>query len=107
MIRANQGHSVLVDVELEKKMPPDVLWHGTGEKYVALIKEQGLLPKSRLYVHLSGDYNTAINVGSRHGIPAVYEVETAKMTKDGYEFYQAVNGVWLTLHVPAKYLKKL
>ena len=63
-IRANQGHSVDVDVELEKAVPPSVLYHGTGEKFVASIDETGLLPKSRLYVHLSSDYNTAVTVGS-------------------------------------------
>ena len=106
LIRANQGHSIPVDVELEQKLPPDILWHGTGEKYVASIDEQGLLPKSRLYVHLSGDYETAVKVGSRHGKPVVYEVNTRQMQADGYVFYQSVNGVWLTKHVPVKYLKK-
>ena len=95
LIRANQGHSIPVDVELEQKLPPDILWHGTGEKYVASIEEQGLLPKSRLYVHL----------GCRHGKPVVYEVNTRQMQADGYVFYQSVNGVWLTKHVPVEYLK--
>lgn len=67
LIRANQGHSISVDVELEEKLPPDILWHGTGEKYVASIDEQGLIAKSRLYVHLSTDVETAKKVGSRHG----------------------------------------
>ena len=65
-----------------------------------------MLPKSRLYVHLSGDYETAVKVGSRHGKPVVYEVNTRQMQADGYVFYQSVNGVWLTKHVPVKYLKK-
>lgn len=107
LIRANQGHSIPVDVELEQKLPPDILWHGTGEKYVASIDEQGLLPKSRLYVHLSGDYDTAVKVGSRHGKPVVYEVNIRQMQADDYVFYQSVNGVWLTKHVPVKYLKKV
>ena len=107
LIRANQGHSIPVDVELEKKCPPDVLWHGTGEKYVASIDEEGLLPKSRLYVHLSGDYDTAVKVGSRHGKPVVYEVHAGQMQRDGYEFFQSVNGVWLIKAVPARYLRKL
>ncbi len=106
LIRANQGHSIPVDVELEQKQPPDILWHGTGEKYVASIDEQGLLPKSRLYVHLSGDYETAVKVGSRHGKLVIYEVNTRQMQADGYVFYRSVNGVWLTKHVPVKYLKK-
>ena len=105
LIRANQGHSIPVDVELEQKLPPDILWHGTGEKYVAAIDEQGLLPKSRLYVHLSGDYETAVKVGSRHGKPIIYEVNTRQMQAAGYVFYQSVNGVWLIKYVPVKYLK--
>ena len=71
LIRANQGHSISVDVELEEKTPPDILWHGTGEKYIASIDAQGLIPKSRLYVHLSSDKETAKKVGSRHGRPVI------------------------------------
>ncbi len=107
LIRANQGHSIDVDVELPKKQPPVILYHGTGEKYVASIDEQGLIPKSRLYVHLSGDEATATIVGSRHGRPVVYEVLANQMYHDGYEFFQSVNGVWLTKAVPVQYLKKL
>ena len=105
-IRANQGHSVQVDVELEEKEPPEILWHGTGEKFVSSIDEQGLIPKSRLYVHLSIDEETATKVGKRHGKPVLYIVETAKMYKDGYKFYLSKNNVWLTKEVPVKYLKK-
>jgi putative RNA 2'-phosphotransferase len=105
-IRANQGHSVDVDVELEKAVPPSVLYHGTGEKFVASIDETGLLPKSRLYVHLSSDYNTAVTVGSRHGRPVVYTVDTERMVKDGFVFFLSRNGVWLTKRVPVEYLKK-
>ncbi len=107
LIRANQGHSIPVDVELKKKAPPKILWHGTGEKYVESILRQGLIPKSRLYVHLSSDYDTAKKVGSRHGRPVVFEVAAGKMLKDGYDFFQSVNKVWLTKSVPVKYLKKL
>ena len=107
LIRANQGHSIPVDVELEEKTPPDVLYHGTGEKYVASIDVQGLIPKSRLYVHLSSDLETAKKVGSRHGKPVIYEVNCRKMTEDGYQFYISANQVWLTKKVPVKYLKKL
>ena len=67
LIRANQGHSIPVDVELEEKEPPEFLYHGTGEKYATSINQQGLIPKSRLYVHLSKDIETAKNVGKRHG----------------------------------------
>ena len=107
LIRANQGHSIDVDVELPKKQPPVILYHGTGEKYVASIDEQGLIPKSRLYVHLSDDEATATVVGSRHGRPVVYEVLASQMYHDGYEFFQSVNGVWLTKSIPVQYLKKI
>ncbi len=107
LIRANQGHSIPVDVELEKKTPPDVLYHGTGEKYVASIDRQGLVPKTRLYVHLSKDVETARNVGSRHGKPVIYEIDAAGMAADNYVFYLSVNGVWLTKSVPIKYMKKI
>ena len=106
LIRANQGHSIPVDVELEEKTPPDILWHGTGEKYVSTIDEQGLIPKSRLYVHLSSDVETAKKVGSRHGKPVIYCVDCRKMTEDGFLFYLSVNKVWLTKAVPPRYLSK-
>jgi putative RNA 2'-phosphotransferase len=104
-IRANQGHSIAVDVELSEQAPPRVLYHGTGEKYVASIEKSGLIPKTRLYVHLSADYETAVTVGARHGKAVVYEVDTAEMAKDGYAFFISENGVWLTKAVPFKYLK--
>ena len=105
LIRANQGHSIPVDVELEKVEPPEYLYHGTGEKYRNSIDQSGLIPKSRLYVHLSGDIDAAINVGKRHGKPIVYKVHSGEMQKDGYEFFRSVNGVWLTKEVPAKFLE--
>lgn len=107
LIRANQGHSIPVDVELEKKVPPAVLWHGTGEKYVLSIEEQGLIPKSRLYVHLSTDFDLAKKVGQRHGKPVIFQVDAERMQKDGYDFFLSLNGVWLTKKVPCEYLKKL
>ena len=106
LIRANQGHSVPVDVELAEKAPPAVLYHGTGEKYVPSINVQGLIPKSRLYVHLSSDMETAKKVGSRHGRPVIYTVNCKSMAEDGYKFYLSINGVWLTKEVPVRYLKK-
>lgn len=106
LIRANQGHSIPVDVELPQAEPPAVLYHGTGEKYVDSIDRQGLLPKSRLYVHLSADEETAVKVGRRHGTPVIYTVDTGAMRRDGYSFYCSVNGVWLTKCVPAQYLRK-
>ena len=107
LIRANQGHSIPVDVELEEKTPPDILWHGTGEKYVASIDAQGLIPKSRLYVHLSSDKETVKKVGSRHGRPVIYEIDCRQMAADGYHFFESANHVWLTKEVPVRYLRKL
>jgi putative RNA 2'-phosphotransferase len=106
LVRANQGHSIPVDVELDEAEPPRELYHGTGEKYVASIDVQGLIRKSRLYVHLSKDSDTAMKVGKRHGKPVVYIVKSGEMYKDGYKFYLSKNGVWLTKEVPAKYLVK-
>ena len=107
LIRANQGHSIPVDVELSEVEPPELLFHGTGKKYVNSILQQGLIPKSRLYVHLSKDIDTAIKVGKRHGIEGVFQVATGQMCRDGYKFYLSVNGVWLTKEVPVKYLQRL
>ena len=106
LIRANQGHSIPVDVELEEVEPPEILYHGTGEKYVASIDEKGLIPKSRLYVHLSPDEDTAKRVGQRHGKPVIYTVKSGEMHRDGISFYRSVNGVWLVKAVPVKYLTK-
>lgn len=103
-IRACQGHSIPVDLELTPVMPPEFLWHGTGEKYVPSIERTGLQPKSRQYVHLSPDKETAGDVGKRHGAPVIYRVLAGKMHRDGYSFYQAANGVWLTRSVPKDYL---
>ena len=106
LIRANQGHSIPVDVELEEKEPPEYLYHGTGEKYVNPIDAEGLIPKSRLYVHLSSDKVTANKVGQRHGKPVIYKVHSGEMYRQGYKFYCSVNGVWLTKAVPVNFLDK-
>ncbi len=103
-IRANQGHSIPVNVELKQAVPPDTLYHGTGEKYVESILREGLLPKSRLYVHLSRDAATAEQVGRRHGKPVLFLVDAAAMVRDGYAFYLSENQVWLTREVPVRYL---
>lgn len=105
LIRANQGHSIPVDVELEEKEPPEILFHGTGEKYVDSINKSGLIPKSRLYVHLSSNEETAYKVGTRHGKPVIYKVKSKKMYQDGYKFFCSVNGVWLTKAVPVRYIE--
>lgn len=107
LIRANQGHSIPVDVDLKKTNPPSVLYHGTGAKYTSSIDKEGLIPKSRLYVHLSSDEHTAVSVGSRHGKPVVYLVDAERMQNAGYEFFLSANGVWLTKRVPVDFLSKL
>ena len=104
-IRARQGHSVLVDVELEEKLPPDVLYHGTGEQSLASILEKGINKGNRLYVHLSETRETAINVGKRHGKPVVLVIDAKRMAEDGHKFFLSRNGVWLTDYVDVKYLK--
>ena len=101
LIRANQGHSVPVDVELEILEPPEYLYHGTAEKYIDSIMEKGLIPKSRLYVHLSEDIDTAAGVGKRHGEPVVYQINARNMHKCGFIFCKSKNGVWLVDRVPA------
>lgn len=106
-IRANQGHSISVDVELKSQTPPDILYHGTAKKFEYDIDKLGLLPMNRLYTHLSSDIQTAHNVGKRHGEPLIYEVDCKSMLADGYIFYISENNVWLTHNVPNKFLKKL
>lgn len=106
LIRANQGHSIPVDVELERVEPPEYLYHGTGKKYTKSIDNVGLISKSRLYVHLSENFDTAISVGRRHGEPIVYQVKSREMYRNGFTFYRSVNGVWLTKEVPVDYLEK-
>ena len=107
LIRANQGHSIPVDVELEEVQPPEFLWHGTAKKYEYSIYNSGLIPKSRLYVHLSSDVETAVNVGARHGEVLLLRVDAKTMYQDGYKFYLSKNGVWLTKHVPREYLSNV
>ncbi len=105
-IRASQGHSIPVDLELKAVEPPEMLWHGTAEKYVASIEQTGLRPGSRRYVHLSRDRETARTVGSRHGRPVIYRVKSGEMYRKGFRFYCSENGVWLTILVPPEYLQK-
>lgn len=103
-IRASQGHSISVDLQLEAVSPPGVLYHGTAEHSQQSILEKGLLPGSRQHVHLSKDIQTALTVGKRHGKPVIFQVDARAMEKDGHPFYLSANGVWLTGHVPVKYL---
>jgi putative RNA 2'-phosphotransferase len=104
LIRANQGHSVLVDVELKEVTPPDILYHGTAWRFIDGIKRDGIKPMSRLYVHLSKDFDTARTVGRRHGDCAVLVIEAKKMYENGIKFYLSENGVWLTEYVDWKYV---
>ena len=106
-VRARQGHSIHVDVELEEKLPPDILYHGTGERFVNSIMEQGINKSNRLYVHLSTTKETAVNVGKRHGRPVVLVIDAKRMAEDGYKFYLSRNGVWLTERIDANYLKEV
>lgn len=104
-IRANQGHSVHVDVDMEEMDPPEILYHGTGRKSLSSILEKGLLPGNRLFVHLSKDTETARKVGARHGDPVIFIVHAGQMAKDGYTFRLSANGVWQIPEVPVKYLE--
>ena len=107
-IRANQGHSLQVDVELEEKFPPQFLYHGTIERYAKFIDEQGILKGNRLYVHLSADVETAKKVAARRkGDKVIYKIAAQIMQRDGYKFFQSKNGVWLTDFVPPKYFNRL
>lgn len=105
LIRANQGHSIPVDVELEAVEPPEYLYHGSAMKYFDSICELGLIPKSRLYVHLSEDIPKAYEVGKRHGESIVFRVRSGEMRRSGFAFYRSVNGVWLTKEVPVEYVE--
>ena len=102
-IRANQGHSLQVDVELKEAQPPQFLYHGTASRFLPAIQAEGIRKMGRQYVHLSGDWNTAMAVGKRHGIPAVITIDAQRMARDGVTFYRAENGVWLCGRVEPKY----
>ncbi|MDA1360348.1 RNA 2'-phosphotransferase [Glycomyces luteolus] len=100
-IRANQGHTVDVDLDLTPAAPPPVLYHGTAGGFVPTIREEGLKAMNRHHVHLSPDRETAVKVGSRRGDPVVLVIDAARMAGSGHTFYKSENGVWLTDHVPA------
>lgn len=105
-IRANQGHSVEVDLGYAPSVPPAQLFHGTAERHLASILSQGLMKGERHHVHLSADRDTALKVGQRHGKPVVLLVDSAAMHTAGLTFFRSANGVWLTEHVHAQYLRK-
>jgi len=104
MIRANQGHSVAVDLQLPPAVPPEVLYHGTGHQTAAIIAQEGLQKRSRNHVHLSRDAETARAVGARHGRPVIFQIDAAAMASSGHLFYCSDNGVWLTDFVPPAFL---
>ena len=106
-IRANQGHSIAVELELKPQQPPAELYHGTATRFLDAIFQQGLTRQSRHHVHLSASVETASAVGRRHGKLALLRVDAARMAADGHVFYQSDNGVWLTDAVPVTYLAKL
>ncbi len=103
-IRASQGHSVEVEIEFEKKLPPEILYHGTAEKNVGVILAEGLKKMSRHHVHLSAETETAEKVGRRYGKPVIFQVETTAMLAEDFEFYVSANGVWLVESIPPKFL---
>ena len=103
-IRANYGHSILVDLDFAPSMPPEFLFHGTATRYVNSIKRQGLIPKKRNYVHLSPDQQTATRVGRRHGKPIILAIRAGKMYECGFQFFYSAHGVWLTQRVPVEYI---
>lgn len=106
-IRAAQGHSTQqVDIAYQEKIPPAILYHGTATRFISSIREQGLLPMSRQYVHLSPDEVTAIQVGQRHGKPVVLKIKALTMYEQGFYFFQADNGVWLTELVPYQFIQE-
>ena len=102
-IRANQGHSLQVDVELRQVEPPQYLYHGTATRFLSAIQAEGIKKMSRQYVHLSDDYQTAAAVGRRHGTPVVLRINAEIMAQHGTRFYRSENGVWLCEHVPPEY----
>ena len=106
-MRANQGHSVPVDLELQPQVPPEILYHGTPRASLPSIFEHGLHKGQRHHVHLSPDPKTAIQVGERRGEAVILSIQAAAMNAQGHLFYRSANGVWLTENVPARFLQAL
>ena len=103
-IRANQGHSISIDLKYKVVKPPVFLYHGTVAKFIDSIKEKGLLKMNRHHVHLSESIVTANKVGERRGKPILLSIKSNEMYKKGYKFYKSDNNVWLTEVVPSKYI---
>ncbi|TAE18246.1 MAG: RNA 2'-phosphotransferase [Bacteroidetes bacterium] len=104
LIRANQGHSIEVDLALPASEPPATLYHGTATQNIEAIRKEGLQKQSRQHVHLSTNKDTATQVGGRHGKPVILVVRAGEMHQAGFAFYISENGVWLTDHVPTAYI---
>lgn len=105
-IRANQGHSIDINLELSPVEPPEYLYHGTATRFLPSIREKGILKGNRQRVHLSSDKDTAENVGSRHGKPAILTIMSGEMYENGILFYCSDNGVWLTDYIDTKYISE-
>jgi len=106
-IRARQGHSIAVDLGYEPAVPPDVLYHGTATRHLESIREKGLLKMNRQHVHMSTNQQTMLAVAMRHGKPVLLLIDAKQMHADGHQFYVTGNQVWLTDHVPARYLREV
>ncbi len=104
-IRASQGHSVAVDLDLKEQAPPELLYHGTVNQFTGSIKIKGLQKMERTYVHLSSEIATAQKVGSRRGVPVILTIKSGQMHRDDFQFFLSANGVWLTNHVPPAYIQ--
>ncbi|MBV4369021.1 RNA 2'-phosphotransferase [Erwinia phyllosphaerae] len=106
-IRAAQGHSMQqVKITYKENIPPDILYHGTAARFISEIRKKGLLPMSRQYVHLSTNEVTAIQVGQRHGKPMILIIKALNMYEQGFKFFQAENGVWLTEAIPYQFIQE-
>ncbi len=105
-IRASQGHSINIDLQLTPQSPPEFLYHGTCTRFMEAIEKEGLMKMSRQHVHLSADISTAHTVGKRHGNPIILEVAASLMESHHFKFYLSENQVWLTDHVPPDYLTR-
>ncbi|MBD5452855.1 MAG: RNA 2'-phosphotransferase [Lachnospiraceae bacterium] len=105
-IRAFYGHSIPMKILKEEKMPPDILYHGTARRFMSSIMENGLLPQSRQYVHLSQDIETAENVGKRHDDkPCILKIDAKRAWNEGIKFYLGNEKVWLADAIPSEYIK--
>lgn len=104
-IRANYGHSIPVSLAFESHEPPEFLFHGTAVRFLSSIREHGLGPGTRQYVHLVIDERTATDVGRRHGKPIVLTIQARMMHTKGFDFFKTESGIWLTKNVPVEYIQ--